>query len=240
MISACQTKDTSVIDSIPEGFHKVVVGKVLHTTKYTYLLAKEGETENWLAIPKMETAKIGETYFYSGGFDMIDFKSKELSRTFEKVVFLSGVSKKPVPMEKDSPQMGSSQANAQGTADLSVNPHTTQPNGKITTKKVDLDLSAEEDCITIAELFKNKDKYNGQTIKIKGKAVKFSEAIMNTNWIHIQDGTDYEGKFDLTVTSDESVIVGNVIIVEGVLAINKDFGYGYYYDVIIEKAKLIK
>ena len=62
---------------------------------------------------------------------------------------------------------------------------------------------------------------------------------MNRNWVHIQDGTDNNGDFDLLITSDETVKVGDIIVAEGTLAIDKDFGAGYFYTVVIEEAKII-
>ncbi len=59
---------------------------------------------------------------------------------------------------------------------------------------------------------------------------------MELNWVHIQDGTEFEGKFDLTATSIESFEVGSTVILEGILALNKDFGYGYKYEILLEKA----
>jgi len=63
---------------------------------------------------------------------------------------------------------------------------------------------------------------------------------MKLNWAHIQDGTEYSGKFDLTLTSQESFEVGAIVTVEGVLALNKDFGYGYSYELLMEKAKAVE
>jgi len=94
--------------------------------------------------------------------------------------------------------------------------------------------------ITISELFSKKDSYAGKTVKIKGQVTKFNPAIMNKNWIHLQDGTEADGKFDLTVTSDIEVSVEDVVTLEGVIALNKDFGFGYFYEVLMEDARLIK
>ena len=63
---------------------------------------------------------------------------------------------------------------------------------------------------------------------------------MGKNWIHLQDGTDFKGKFDLTVTTNETVNEGDKISVEGMITIDKDFGYGYFYEVLMEDAKIIK
>jgi hypothetical protein len=69
--------------------------------------------------------------------------------------------------------------------------------------------------------------------------VKVNEAIMHRNWIHLQDGTEYEGNYDLTVTTDRRVNVGNVVTFEGKVSLNRDFGAGYTYEVIMEDAILI-
>jgi len=63
---------------------------------------------------------------------------------------------------------------------------------------------------------------------------------MERNWVHLQDGTEFDGKYDLTVTSLELFEVGQVITVEGILALNRDFGYGYEYELLLEKATQIK
>ena len=62
---------------------------------------------------------------------------------------------------------------------------------------------------------------------------------MGKNWFHIQDGTTNNGDFDLTITSAAEVKVGDIVTIEGVVALKKDFGAGYSYEVIIEEAKLI-
>ena len=69
--------------------------------------------------------------------------------------------------------------------------------------------------------------------------MKFTPAIMGTNWLHLQDGTGDEGSHDLTVTTAASAKVGDLIMIRGVLAVDKDFGAGYRYQVIVEGAELI-
>ncbi|MEI7897164.1 MAG: hypothetical protein WCJ26_09020 [bacterium] len=61
---------------------------------------------------------------------------------------------------------------------------------------------------------------------------------MKKNWIHIQDGTEFSGKFDLTVTTDAEAAVGQTITLEGKITLNKDFGYGYAYEVLMEDATI--
>jgi hypothetical protein len=103
-------------------------------------------------------------------------------------------------------------------------------------EKKDVKVTPAAGGITIADLFSKKDKYSGKTVKIKGQVVKFNPEIMGKNWIHIQDGTESNGDFDLTVTSSSVVKVGDMITVEGKVSLDKDFGAGYFYKVIVEDA----
>ena len=89
---------------------------------------------------------------------------------------------------------------------------------------------------TVAEVFAQASSLNGQTVKVRGRVTKFTANIMGTNWVHLQDST--EG--DLTVTTSAVVATGDLVVVEGPLAANKDFGAGYKYAAIIEKASITK
>ena len=75
---------------------------------------------------------------------------------------------------------------------------------------------------------------------MSGEVAKYNPAIMERNWIHIQDGTEFEGKYDLTATSSESFEVGQVVSLQGVVALNRDFGYGYAYEVLLENATAVR
>jgi hypothetical protein len=90
--------------------------------------------------------------------------------------------------------------------------------------------------ITINELYTNRTKYEGQTVSVKGKCVKLNNNIMNRNWIHIQDGSTKDDKQDLTITTTDNVSLGEMVAFEGKIALNKDFGAGYTYEIIMEEA----
>ena len=86
--------------------------------------------------------------------------------------------------------------------------------------------------IKIAELVKDPKKYAGKTIQISGECVKVNPGIMERNWIHLKDGT--KNDFDLVVTSNTFVPEGSIITVKALVSLNKDFGAGYTYDLILE------
>ena len=65
----------------------------------------------------------------------------------------------------------------------------------------------------------------------------FPNLIMGKNWYHIQDGTKTKDKnVDFTITSTDVIQIGDEVTFEGTIFLNKDFGAGYRYDIIMENA----
>jgi hypothetical protein len=89
---------------------------------------------------------------------------------------------------------------------------------------------------TVAEVYANKAGLNGKSVKVRGKVTKFNANIMSRNWLHLQDGTGKSGENDLTITTISKAAVGQTVLIEGKLTLDKDFGAGYKYPVIIEGA----
>ena len=194
--------------------HKVVVQEVLNTDKYSYLHVKENAEEYWIAITKQDV-KVGSTCYYRGGLLKKNFQSKEFNRVFE-TVYLVG----------EFRQEGA-EAGAQAGGGISPGSEALAPPKNV---------QRAPGAIKISDLVANISKYDGKTVKITGKCVKINPMIMGRNWLHIQDGS---GKnIDLTVTTTEMVQLGSIVTLEGVVAVNKDFGAGYKYDYILEAAVL--
>jgi hypothetical protein len=109
----------------------------------------------------------------------------------------------------------------------------------VETTTVDLSgITVAEGGQTVADIFAKKAELAGKPVKVRGKVVKFSGGIMGKNWIHLQDGTGEAGSNDLTVTTQAMAKVGDTVVISGVLATDKDFGYGYAYGVIVEDAEV--
>ncbi|MGB5249623.1 MAG: hypothetical protein WBN31_03085 [Gammaproteobacteria bacterium] len=90
---------------------------------------------------------------------------------------------------------------------------------------------------TIAEVFADRDQFEGKTVVIRGKVVKVNANIMGKNWLHVRDGSGEEGSNDLTITTTGVLpAVGDTVIVAGPVALNRDFGMNYQYPVIVEDA----
>lgn len=198
--------------------HKVTVKEVLNANAYTYLLVTEGEKEYWMAIPKTEV-KVGKTYTYEGGMEMKKFESKDLKRTFESVFFVEGLTDPNPP------------AATEATSEAPKATSSTQLSKGITLAKGG---------ISLFDLYSTRDKLAGKTVILTGKVVKFMPQIMNKNWIHLQDGTSFNGFNDITITTLEKLKVDDIVSLKGTVVLNKDLGSGYKYDILIEDAVVVK
>jgi hypothetical protein len=186
-----------------------------------------GKEKIWAAAPEFQV-KEGDLVTVPTGMLMRNHHSKTLNRTFDQIYFVGKIS--VAGAEQTTPTVPA-------TAKASGAPH----ENIVPAAPSDMDFTGikkPEGGKTVAELYAEKDKLSGKDVTVRGKVVKFSASIMGTNWIHLQDGTGGEGANDLTLTTDATVAVGDTVLVKGVLAADKDFGYGYKYAVIVEKADI--
>ena len=107
--------------------------------------------------------------------------------------------------------------------------------------KITVDKASGPNAYRIATLYANQ-KLDGKKVTVRGKVVKVSSGSMERNWIHLQDGsgTPQKKNHNLVITSKDLPDVGDIVTITGTLIRNKDFGSGYKYDIIVEKAKVIK
>ena len=220
-LTSCQKKEQQKLpETLKNGEHKAMVSEVLQANSYTYLKVDENGMKNWLAVMKQEIEP-GVTVYYRSDMEMKNFKSKELKRTFDSIFFVSAISERPLS-ETNSP-MSMDPAGHQKTApaaDISVK----QPQGGV----------------SIAKLSEERTSYAGKIITIRGQVTKYNPNIMKRNWVHIQDGTKDGSVYDLTITTKDAVKKGDIVTFKGKVVLNKDFGAGYKYDIIMEEASLQK
>ena len=189
-----------------------------HTAKITETLSSGGYTymkvqegnNDYWIAMTLRDAKVGQNITFSEQGWMKNFESKTLKRTFDNILFASDVTTQKTKLADIKPNIMSSQYAQKGT-------------------------------ITIAELFKNRTKYATKSITIRGKVSKTSAGIMKRNWIHIDDDSRFENMDDIVFTSTGTLPkVGDIVSATGTVAIDKDFGYGYFYPVIVEKSSYKK
>ena len=205
-----------------ENSRRAPSGEVLETMDaagYTYVRLQTADgREVWIAGP-LTPVQVGATVHYTEEMPMRAFHSKALQRDFD-VLYFQGV------------------IQVEGVATAPASPHSAMPMGSssgVTAGPVE-GVEPAEGGLTIAQVYARRDALSGQVVRVRGKVVKFTGDVLGKNWIHIADSSTGE---DLTVTLAEAPAVGEVVEVEGVLTLDKDFGYGYVYEILLEDARLV-
>jgi DNA/RNA endonuclease YhcR with UshA esterase domain len=105
-----------------------------------------------------------------------------------------------------------------------------------------LNASAAEQAAlkTVAALYKEKASLAGKLVRVEGKVVKVNNNIMGRNFLHVQDGTGAKDSNDVTITSKDTAVIGDRISVVGRVTVDKDFGAGYAYPILLEEASIAK
>ncbi len=217
----CASATTGAASS-PAG----ISGKVVETMDsggYTYVQLEQDGKKLWVALPQTKVKK-GQMITVSPGMVMENFESKTLKRKFDRIVFSGGIIDDKTNVVKEKKSEGS-KGNVPAAEKISVT-KATGPNA-----------------YTISEIYKKKKTLNGKSVSVKAKVVKVTSGIMKMNWIHLQDGTGNaaDGSNDIVATSTTELPAdGDIVTVSGTLATDKDFGSGYKYSVLIEKATFRK
>ncbi|OGU73064.1 MAG: hypothetical protein A2V93_00505 [Ignavibacteria bacterium RBG_16_34_14] len=215
LFTACDNKENDIqqLRSDLPNTHVVEVTEHTNASNYTYMKVKEKDNEYWIAVPQMEVED-GTILYFTRSMEMKNFQSKALDRTFDSILFVEDISQ--IPHSSDG--------------------KISHPNVEAT--REDVKVEPLKDGYTIAKVFDEKESLEGKKIKVKGKVVKYNEGILDRNWIHIQDGTGDQGKHDLVITTTSSVQIGQTVIAEGTIALDKDFGSGYVYSVLLENSEI--
>lgn len=226
---------------------KTLKGKVLETVSgagYTYLLVEGDQGKVWAAIPEGGKIEVGQEVAVQPGMVMKSFESKALGRTFDQIIFSPGIEDAGAAAKADAPKSAAEPGTPMdeaavealsGGSSKAIVP--AAAGGELKIAKAE-----GENGRTVAECFAEAGKLDKQKVRVRGKVVKFSPQIMGKNWLHIQDGSGDPTKntHDLVVTTMEEVKKDAVVMVEGVISKDKDFGAGYKYVVLIEDAKVVQ
>ena len=207
----------------------ILSGKVVETMNssgYTYVCLEKDGQKTWAAILETKVS-VGQDMVLQPGYEMFNFSSKTLNRTFDKIIFSTGVATLDgVAGVKSGHGKSKSSQEAEGAP----------------AEKIQVAKASSPNAYTVADVYGKRGELDKKSVVIKGKVVKVSSGIMGKNWLHIQDGTGSAGENnnDLVVTTKEMAVVGDVVTISGVVYKDKDFGSGYQYNVIVEDATISK
>jgi hypothetical protein len=216
------------------GGSEVVTGTVVEAMDaagYTYVRVDTGDGEYWAASNRF-AVEVGEQVTFPLETPMSDFHSESLDRDFPLIYFVSYVvpeGEAPQPVDPATtelppghPPLDSSNANAEQGATIII--------------------EAPGDGMTIADVWMSRVDLAGTQVTVRGRVVKFNAGILGRNWFHIQDGSGEvaNGSNDLTVTTEAAVAVGDIVTATGIVAIDRDFGAGYTYSLMLEEATVTR
>ncbi len=206
---------------------------------YTYIRLASDQGECWAAARRL-TVKVGDEVELAGLMTMKNFSSPSLKRSFEEIQFVgqakvlggataTSVSDPPNRLASSKlpaghPPVGGAENAAKSAASALTGQGVVAP---------------PAGGVTVGHLFDNKEELKGKLVRFGGRVVKANRGILGSNWLHIQDGTGESASNDITVTSKTGFApVGNLVVVEGTLNLDRDFGAGYKYAVIVEDATI--
>jgi len=229
----------------PEGL-KGTVAERLDAPNYTYLRLTTAQGEAWAAVPTT-TVAVGAEVVIANPMPMENFASKTLNRTFPLVYFGASADApgaapmaaaphgdpggQPAPQQ---PQLGGAMGGLMGGMGTGLAPKPAADLANVKTAK-----ASGPDARTVAEIFAQKTALKDKPVTVRAKVVKVTTGVLGKNWLHVRDGSGAEGTNDLTVTTAGTVPnVGDTVLLTGTVALNKDFGMGYSYDVIVEDAEV--
>jgi hypothetical protein len=222
----CAAEVSAPAPSTPQVIKGQVL-EVLAAGDFTYLRVKTKDGETWAAVPKAAIAQ-GAQVTVENAMAMKDFTSKSLKRTFPLVYLGNLAGAAPAAPHDDggmvNPHTGAAVQKSADAPDVKV-PKATGANAK-----------------TVAEIVTKSAALKDKPVAVRGRIVKYNPGIMGKNWIHLRDGSGSakDDTNDILVTSVNPARPGDVITARGVVRIDKDFGAGYAYKVLIEDATVEK
>ncbi len=244
------------------GGAQVLRGKVLEkidVSQYSYLKLATASGETWTAVQRTDK-KVGDEVGVGNAFPMQGFESKELNRKFDVVYFgtlaTPGGEVAAMPPAMGGGAMGGGAmgggamgggAMGGGAGGEAPNPaqmaaqHQAAATGPSDIKVQKVSKAAGGDARTVEEIWSQREKLKGKPVTVRGQVVKFTP-VMGKNFVHLRDGSGNADKKtnDVTITTGDAAAVGDVVTVKGVIAVDKDFGSGYAYPVMVEDAKFSK
>ena len=204
--------------------HQIRVQEAYPSSKYLYLRVQEGDRSYWVATGPAKV-NVGEIYFYNEALVKANFESKEMEKVFDTIYLVTqlvpeshGMALKPTEQIAPPPKLDES-----GTKKPKFHSSGMGGNAK---------------SLAIAELLEDPETYEGALLQIEGICTKINTGILGRNWIHLED-PDEKGK-KVVLTSQEIVSPGDKLTFRAQVTLNRDFGAGYTYEVLLEQGILVE
>jgi len=197
------------------------VVETMNAANYTYVRVKTATDELWAATSTFKVA-VGDKVVVPLDNPMANFHSQSLKRDFPLIYFASSIA-------HEGEALAAAAAVPEHAPPSAATPQVTEP------------IAPAPGGVTVANIVTNRKALSGKTVTVRGKVVKYNGAILGLNWIHIQDGSGVakDGTNDITVTSTGTASVGDIVTITGTVVLDKDFGSGYSYAVLLQNASVV-
>ncbi len=157
-------------------------------------------------ITRVQQVQEGDHVDYHEGLTKKDYRSTALDRTFDEVVLVSSFK----------------------VAHSSSDAHSEPVERTLVTAEVGGDIWST------SEFLEKGAGAEGQKVRVQGVVTKVNANIMKRHWIHLSESL--QGTSDVVLTTQTVVPVGHEVVFEGVVVVNKDFGAGYVFELLLEDA----
>jgi hypothetical protein len=226
-----------------------VVAETINSGGYTYVRLTGAKGDTWVAASEMPIEK-GAKMVASVSVVMQNFHSRTLNRDFPQIFFVTNVALNGVAVASNADAAAAAGIPAKSSPGVDMpamaNSHDDAValggSPKADATKLVAKVDPAPGGLTVFQVWEKRASLSGKPVVVRGRVVKANYEIMGSNWYHVQDGSGNleAGTHDLTVTSNDRANVGDVVTITGPITLGKDFGAGYAYDVMVEKASIRK
>jgi len=206
-----------------------IVISAVNGAGYTFLELKADKGNYWAATREIEVKK-GDVVKLINPMLMKKFEAKSLSKIFDEIYFVDSiVVNGKVAVKK---------------TDKAVSPHGSMAKGGGNGHMADsseVDVSKVEkakDGVTINEILTNPTAFKGKEVVINAVITKYLPEIMGRNWLHLKDASSKE--VHIAAITDEKFNKGDIVLIKGTVVLDKDFGHGYKYKVLVDNVVSVK
>ena len=158
----------------PAATAQGTVTEVIAAAGYTYVQIDTGTERLWAAGPDTPL-KVGDHIGFSTAMPMANFHSKSMQRDFDVIYFVDNYDR------------------VDGNDEAVKAAHQQPPSAPVGDPVAGIAKLA--DGYTIAEVQADRQRLQGKTVRVRGKVIKFTPAIMGKNWVHIMDSSSRNGHY---------------------------------------------
>lgn len=217
----------------PAGTVEGSVMETLAAGAYTYVRVNSGGQSLWAAAPDVGV-EVGDLAQFSTAMPMTNFESETLGRTFAVVYFTDSVQGIGGGRSSATPATPAAPAAPAQASREGLDHDRSRPGAA-----AGLDFSGIEvpqGGLTVAAIHERAAALAETPVLVRGRVAKFTPAVMDRNWLHLQDGSGEGATADLTVMTAAVAAVGDLVTIQGQVAVDQNFGFGYEYAVLVKDA----